>query len=769
MPGSAPLSRLFTLGSWITDSWTRLRFRRAELRNLAPVRVTADGSTTEATRWIASNAGPPASLLQSPVGSTVAYHVVLRDEARIVARCGALIGSEPDVQARRETIVEFTIRVAVADREWTTSCRVTAALSPARPSFHRLSLSIPASGPASIVLITRAIGIETDGRVDALWENPRIEWRRPAREAVRALHDVVRRRAPGAGRNAQIAGERLYRLWVREHEPSKKTLEAQRASAASGACRFTLITLVSDSSPAIAAGTRASVLAQSHPHWEWILVTAATDRRALDFDPRVRVIAAGAGTTAAARLNLGLRAARGALAAVLDDGDALAPHALFAMAQAIDRAGDADVWYSDEDRIAAGGRRTAPAFKPDWSPDLLLACNYIGRFTVFRVAGIVAAAGFRDGFGRALEWELVLRLSHSGARFRRVPLCLYHRAEAAADPTPDERDRVLKEHAERLGLRFEIAGAVNASRVRWNVGGAPLVSVIIPNRNAAAVLQKCVDGLLHQTSYPRREIVIVDNGSTEAAVLELYAGLERGGHGRVVPFDRPFNFSAACNAGAAAATGELLLFLNNDIEVIEPEWMEELVRWAERPGVGIVGARLLYPDRMIQHAGVVFGLGLVGHIFGRAADGTTGVFGSTDWYRNYLAVTGACQMMRREVFDRLGGYDERLRLSFSDVILCMEAWNAGYRVVYTPWARLVHHESYTRQKEDSAEDMELFARYLRDAHFVEDPYLHPELDPRSLIPRVRPPFDPTPREVIADFIGQVLAASPLRPAGPSGR
>jgi GT2 family glycosyltransferase len=757
MTGSAPFSRLFTLVSLIADSWTRLRFRRAELRSLAPVRVTDDGSSTEATRWIASDAAPPASLLQSPVGSTVAYHLTLRDDARIVARCGALIGSGPDGQARRETVVEFTIHAAVAGREWTTSCRVTAAPSPAGPSFRPLSLS----GPASIALTTRAIAAGTGGRVDALWENPRIEWRRPGRDVVRALHDVIRRRAPGAGRNALIAGERLYRLWVREHEPSKKTLEAQRATAASGTGRFTLITLVTDSSPSVAAGTRASVLAQSHPHWEWILLTAATDRRALDFDPRVRVIAAGAGTTPAPRLNLGLRAARGELAALLDDGDALAPHALFEMAQAIDRAGDADVWYSDEDRIAAGSRRTAPAFKPDWSPDVLLSCNYIGRFTMFRVAAMVAA-GFRDGFGSAFEWELLLRLSHSGARFRRVPLCLYHRAEAAADPTPQERDLVLREHAEGLGLQFEIAGAVNASRVRWNVRGAPLVSVIIPNRNAAAVLQKCVDGLLHQTSYPRREIVIVDNGSTEAAVLELYAGLERGGHGQVVPFDRPFNFSAACNVGAAAATGELLLFLNNDIEVIEPEWMEELVRWAQRPGVGIVGAKLLYPDRMIQHAGVVFGLGLVGHIFGRAADGTTGVFGSTDWYRNYLAVTGACQMMRREVFDRLGGYDERLRLSFSDVILCMEAWNAGYRVVYTPWARLVHHESYTRQKEDSAEDMELFARYLRGANVAEDPYLHPQLDPRSLIPRVRSPFDPTPREVIADFIGQVLTASPLR-------
>ena len=140
------------------------------------------------------------------------------------------------------------------------------------------------------------------------------------------------------------------------------------------------------------------------------------------------------------------------------------------------------------------------------------------------------------------------------------------------------------------------------------------------------------------------------------------------------------------------------LFLNNDIEVIEPDWLDELIRWAQRPDVGIVGAKLLYPDRTIQHAGVVFGLGLVGHIFARAVEGESGVFGSSESYRNYLAVTGACQIMRKDVFRQLGGYDERFRLSFSDVVLCMEAWKAGLRVVYTPYARLVHHESYTRQR-----------------------------------------------------------------------
>src|SRR6185437_7278864 len=248
-------------------------------------------------------------------------------------------------------------------------------------------------------------------------------------------------------------------------------------------------------------------------------------------------------------------------------------------------------------------------------------------------------------------------------RFRRLPRCLYHRQDEDMSIADTRADAVRSAHLEEIGL---VSG--------WRARGQPTVSIVIPNRNAAAVLGKCVTGLVGQTAYPHREIVIVDNESTDADVLDIYEELQRKGHGRIVPFNRQFNFSAACNVGAAAARGELLLFLNNDIEVIHPEWLDELVRWAVQPDVGIVGAQLLYPDRTIQHAGVVFGLGLVGHIFARATPETSGIFGSAAEYRNYLAVTGACQMMRRDVFDRLGGYDERFRLSFSDVILCMEAW-----------------------------------------------------------------------------------------------
>jgi GT2 family glycosyltransferase len=345
--------------------------------------------------------------------------------------------------------------------------------------------------------------------------------------------------------------------------------------------------------------------------------------------------------------------------------------------------------------------------------------------------------------------------------------CLYHRddntEEAAPPPSRTSPTRLpgaaVRDHCEQLGLSAAVSDTGRGRRIVWPVSGQPTVSIVIPNRDAAAVFTKCVDGLLERTTYEHRQLVIVDNGSVDPDVLSLYESIEGGGHGVIVPFDRPFNFSAACNAGAAAASGDLLLFLNNDVEVIDADWLHELVRWAQRPDIGVVGAKLLYPDGAIQHAGVAFGIGFVGHMFCGAHEGDSGLFGSTDCYRNYLAVTGACQMMRREVYDRLGGYDERFHLSFSDIVLCMEAWRSGYRVVYTPHARLVHHESYTRKRADRPEDLRLLVEYLEGRGFVEDRYFHPELNPQSAVPALRPPFGPSPGRVVRDYMDRVLAAA----------
>jgi GT2 family glycosyltransferase len=562
----------------------------------------------------------------------------------------------------------------------------------------------------------------------------------------------------------------LYRLWVLENEPSRRALGDQRARSAASPRLFSLITFVTERESWDARGITASVFGQSHPGWEWILVAieGSTEdvRKAVDraeAEPRVRALSVPAGSTRADAWNAALGGARGEFAALLDQHDRLAPSALYEMASALDRSPRCDLLYSDEDRISRRSfERHGPRFKPGWSPELLLAFNYIGRMAMLRVGAATAAGGFRNGHDGVEEWDLLLRVSRATTRIQHVSRCLYHRDEAGVRDETDEtvvRGETVREHCEELGLNVAVSRSAGGCRIVWPSPGQPTVSIVIPNRDAAEVLKQCVHGLLHETSYPAIELVIVDNGSTDPEVAEIYRSLVREGRAVIVPFHRPFNFSAACNAGAAAARGDLLLFLNNDIEVIQPDWLDELVRWAQRPEVGIVGAKLLYPDRTIQHAGVVFGLGLVGHIFSRAPEGASGVFGSSECYRDYLAVTGACQMMRKDVFRQLGGYDERFRLVFSDVVLCLEARKAGYRVVYTPHARLVHHESYTRKRDDSPQDMELLARYLRATGFVEDPYLHPDLNPKFLVPALRPPFDAAPRQVIREYVDAVLSAA----------
>jgi GT2 family glycosyltransferase len=576
----------------------------------------------------------------------------------------------------------------------------------------------------------------------------------------------------------RIGNSDLYRLWVLENEPSRRALRSQRETSAAATRLFSLMTFVTEPESWDDRGIAESVLGQTYSRWEWILVatedSAEHIAKAVDRwqrDPRVRVLRVPAGSTRADAWNAALGGAQGEFAALLDQHDRLAPAALYEFATALDRAPGCDLLYSDEDRISRrrGFERHEPRFKPGWSPELLLASNYIGRMAMMRVAAATAAGGFRNGHGGVEEWDLLLRLSRATARIQRVTRCLYHRGEtdvrdetdlpAEPEKGPGTEEATIREHCEQLGLDVAVSRSAGGCRVVWAVRDRPLVSIVIPNRDAAEVLKRCVSGLLHETSYPNIELVIVDNGSIEIEVIELYRSLEREASTIIVPFARPFNFSAACNAGAAAARGDLLLFLNNDIEVLERDWLDELARWAQRPDVGIVGAKLLYPDRTIQHAGVVFGLGLVAHIFSRAPEGVSGVFGSPETYRNYLAVTGACQMMRKDVFRQLGGYDERFRLVFSDVVLCLEARKAGYRIVYTPHARLVHHESYTRKRDDSPQDMELLARYLRTTGFVEDPYLHPELDPKFLVPELRPPFDPAPRQVIREYVDRVLSTA----------
>ena len=768
-PGTGPLAeildRIVSVVSRVADGVRHLRYRRADLRRMSPAEMVSQSpSLGEAFLWrpaVRVGIGSHTALECFP-NSRITYNLTLPPDASIVSWCTLA----PADGAADADAVEFEIHVRSPGGESSHRQVVRRSASRLGRRWHPLRLHASEAGPAQIVLSTRLEGGTAPDHVRALWGNPHVETPRSAADLVASLRSALAEQGlRGIWHKALPANdERLYRLWVRETEPSRAALKAQRQRSAGSRRTFTLITFVSDATSWHPEPTASCLHRQSYEHWEWILLTADGSMQAVTeaarragCDGRARVVGLASTTRRGDAWNAGLREAKGDFAAVLGPDDLLSPAALFEVATALEDRTDCDLLYSDEDRVTRRNhRRHHPHFKPGWSPDLLLSSNYIGRLAMLRVATALAAGGF-GVHGDAEEWDLFLRLARSNARIQRLPRCLYHRDEA--DIEPARSDAPLRAHCEAIGLPLRTATSADISRLIWEVQGQPTVSIVIPNRNAAAVFKQCIRGLLERTNYPHRELVIVDNGTTEPEVLDLYRSLQRDGRARIVSFDRPFNFSAACNAGAAAARGELLLFLNNDIEVIEPDWLDELVRWAQRPEIGIVGAKLLYPDRTIQHAGVVFGLGLVGHVFSRAPEGTTTLFGSAETYRNYLAVTGACQMMRKEVFAKLGGYDERFRLSFSDVVLCMEAWRAGYRVVYTPHARLIHHESYTRQRDDSAQDMELLARYLQHHEFVEDPYCHPELNPKSLVPALRPPFEAVPRQVVRDYVDRVLAAA----------
>ncbi|SDC31501.1 glycosyltransferase [Belnapia rosea] len=531
-----------------------------------------------------------------------------------------------------------------------------------------------------------------------------------------------------------------YQRWSAEQE----TLAPFLASGAP-ARRISLLLPVSRGQTAQLSATLDSVMAQQGVELE-CRIGFAPDAEEFTLGPdryrRIGPTSSRLGTAERGAMLAALAAgATGDLLMVLDPGDRLAPDALFTLATVA----GADIVHGDEDRIGQGGQRHSPFLKPEWSPEMLEAFNYFGRPTVLDREAAEQAGGFAAKAGAAAEWDLHLRMVARSAKVVRIPRILCHRpADGRTErPAADlaeaaEMRAAIAAHWRRVGIDATIATQPDGTqRSTWALAEPPLVSVIIPNRDKPKLLEQCLRGLLDETNYPRMEVIVVDSGSTDPETLDLYARLEAEGRIRVLPFHLPFNYSAACNAGARAASGELLLFLNNDIAVTCPDWLEEMVRYAQRPGVGIVGTMLVYPDGRLQHAGVTIGMHLCGLLFRLAPEAEWGPFGSPLIPRTLSAIMGACQMVRREVFAVIGGFDETYAMANSDVALCLAARAAGWRTAYTPFARLIHHEGASRGHHNPPEDMTRTAIDIRRFGYREDPFFHPALDADSNIPRLR--------------------------------
>jgi glycosyltransferase involved in cell wall biosynthesis len=529
------------------------------------------------------------------------------------------------------------------------------------------------------------------------------------------------------------AGGTTYSEWVALYDTVSAKDRRRMQALARAFPTQPLISIVMptfNTPPAMLRTAIQSVLDQTYDNWELCIaddnstkphVRAILDRFAAA-DVRIKVAHRKVNGHIAAASNTALDLATGDWIAFLDHDDMLAPHALFCMVDAIHKNPQKHLFYSDEDKIDADNIRHDPYFKSDWNPDLMRSQNLVTHLAVYRASLLRELGGLRAGFDGAQDYDLVLRFTErlSAGQIHHIPHVLYHwrvhgGSTAASDGAKPYAmlagERALNEHLARCGVRGTARLIGFGYEVDYELPESPpFVSIIIPTRNAHLLVTKCIDSILSKTTYRNYEILLVDNGSDEAAAIECFASMAGNARVRVIRDDRPFNYSALNNAAVAQARGDVVVLLNNDIEVISADWLSRLVSTVIQPGVGAVGAKLLYPDDTIQHGGVILGLGgLAAHAHTGFHRSSPGYVGRAALQQSVSAVTGACLAVRKDVYVATGGLDEQnLTVAYNDVDFCLKLLARGLRNVWAPSVELYHHESATRGYETTPEKLRRF-------------------------------------------------------------
>jgi glycosyltransferase involved in cell wall biosynthesis len=498
-----------------------------------------------------------------------------------------------------------------------------------------------------------------------------------------------------------------------------------------------------------------SVINQIYPNWELCIADdLSTDGRIRPMlegyaarDTRIKVVFRAENGHISAASNSAINVAAGAWIALLDHDDFLAEHALFWVVDAINKYPNVRMIYSDEDKINESGLRFDPYFKCDWNVDLFYSHNMFSHLGVYCASLINEVGGFRPGLEGSQDFDLALRCSEliDATQIHHIPRVLYHwrvhadstASSATAKPYAAIAGEIaINEHFVRRGVKAKAEATEFCYRVRYALPEPlPLVSLIIPTRNGLRLLRQCVDSILKKTTYQAYEILIVDNGSDDPETLRYMKALNSNGRIRVVRDNRPFNFSALNNAAVKLASGEFVGLINNDIEVISPDWLTEMVSHAIRPEVGAVGAKLWYSNDTLQHGGIILGLGgVAGHAHKYISKQNPGYMRRADCIQSFSAVTAACLIIRKSIYESIGGFNEiDLQVAFNDVDFCIRVREAGYRNIWTPYAELYHHESATRGIDDTPAKIERFEReieYMR-SHWTtalkSDPAYSPNL------------------------------------------
>lgn len=544
-----------------------------------------------------------------------------------------------------------------------------------------------------------------------------------------------------------------YQEWYEKNKPSEEELARQRKKKWKNPVAISVLVPAYRTPEVFLKQMMESVLFQTYPYLELCIADGSgTDDSVENVvkeyqkkDPRVRYRRLEKNEGIAGNTNAAIEMASGDYLALFDHDDLLSPNALFEVASAIEKE-KADVIYTDEDKVTSDLKEHfQPHFKPDFNPDLLCANNYICHLFVVKRSLALKLGGQDPAYDGAQDYDFIFRCTENAEKIVHVAKILYHwrvhQASTADNPSSklyafDAGKRAIEAHLARIGAKAEVSHTKDLGfyRVKYQLQGNPMVSIVIPNKDEKETLKKCLESIWKKTSYPNYEIILVENNSTTQEIRDYYKELDGKKRVRVVYWDKEFNYSAINNFGISYAKGEYILCLNNDITVISPDWLEELLANCQRPEVGIVGARLYYPDNTIQHAGIVLGMGgCAGSLFVGLARSRGGYLHKAALQQDLSAVTAACFMVKKEVFEKVGGFEEKLAVAFNDVDFCLKVRHAGYLVVYDPYAELYHHESKTRGYENTEAKKRRFQEeieYMR-CHWMpdilRDPYYNENL------------------------------------------
>lgn len=518
-----------------------------------------------------------------------------------------------------------------------------------------------------------------------------------------------------------------------------------------------------------------SVEKQIYPHWELCISDDNSQnkytKKVLSFwkkkskaDPRIKILRQKKNLHISLTTNNCLKLAQGEFVALLDHDDTIHPAALYLVVKELNKNRDLDFIYSDEDKLDKKGNHCDPYFKPDWSPDLLLSTNYVCHLSVVRKKLMERLGGMRKGLEGSQDYDLFLRLVEKTDKIAHIPYVLYHWRKIKGSTSFSYQSKgyadqasikALEDAGKRRKENWRVTKGLGTCsfRVKRPIKKKGKVSIIIPFRDRVDLLKNCVESVFEKTDYKNYELILVDNESREPKTLKYLDQLSSHEKVKILKYPHPFNFSALNNWAVERVDSEWVLFLNNDITVIKPDWLSAMVEHIQRPEVGAVGAKLLYPNGKIQHAGVIIGVGtykdksngVAGHSHKYFPKGSHGYFEQIDLIRDYSGVTAACMLTKRSIFQKLGGFDsDTFKVAWNDIDYCLRLREKGFLIVYTPYAELYHHESISRGQDTGGEKLKRFHRetdtmYERwGKQLVNDPYYNPNLSFEDESFRIKP-------------------------------